>query len=213
MNPTDINAENEGLPDSIPVMILDGATLFPCGYLPLFISESHHRMMLEAALEGERMFCVTSPRIGNDASALYHELSTITTIGLIRACVTHEDGSSHLMLSGIKRAEIVKWEQWAPFPIARINPRPCRLEDVDQALDAVDELIELSEQLCEQGLPVSHSLRERLRQATDPSMVADVVGHCVVTDSRQRQNLLEMDGVVEKLNFLTAHLVTLLGKS
>lgn len=202
------------LPGSVPVMVLEGATLFPRGYMPLFIFEPRYREMLRYALERERMFCVGHARTGGGPEPLGElvgeAVSPVTTVGLVRACVTHSDGTSHLMLSGVQRAEILGWEQQAPFRIARIIPRPCRLDDAPSAAAAALKLVDLSNRLNGAGQAISQQLRDHLRCVKDPSAIADVVGQSFLSDPEDRQRLLEMDEVAERLDFLVSHLSALI---
>lgn len=193
-------------------MVLGGATLFPRGYMPLFIFEPRYRAMLSYTLERDRLFCIGHARPGIDPDASPDPVHHITTVGLIRACVTHPDGTSHLMLSGVQRVEIIGWEQIAPFRVASILPRPCRLGDLSAASTSALELVDLSSRLCGPGQPISEQLREHLRCVKDPGAIADVVGQSFVADPMQRQGLLEMEDVNDRLDFLVAHLSALLAK-
>lgn len=202
------------LPDAVPVMMLGGATLFPRGCMPLFVFEPRYRAMLRHALERDRMFCVGHARSGKEVD-FSDPVHRITTVGLVRACVLHPDGTSHLMLSGMQRVEILGWEQRAPFGIASIAPRPCVLADpaaAATAAAAVLDLAELSGRLCGDGQPISPTLRTHLRQAKDPCAVADIVGQNFVGDPVERQRLLEIDEVGERLAFLVAYFSALLAK-
>jgi Lon protease-like protein len=198
------------IPDTIPVMVLGGATLYPHGYMPLFIFEMRYREMLQYSLERDRMFCVGHAHPGIDTDATPNPVHRITTVGLVRACVTHPDGTSHLMLSGIQRAEIVGWEQHQPFRIASIVPRPCHVSDPELASSAALELVDLSGRLCGEGKVISDQLREHLRCVKDPAAIADIVGQSFVNDPEERQQLLEMDEVNERLDYLIGHLSALL---
>lgn len=198
------------LPGSVPVMVLGGATLFPRGYMPLFIFEPRYRAMLDCALERDRMFCVGHARPGIDPDHSPDPVHRITTVGLVRACVTHPDGTSHLMLSGVRRAEILGWEQVVPFRVAKILPRPCLLGDAEAAARAACALVDLAGRLCGKGVPVSGPLREHLRCVRDPCAIADIIAQSFVSDPGMRQSLLEMDEVSRRLEFLVGHLGTLL---
>ena len=96
-----MSTEAETLPGSLPVMVLGGATLFPRGYMPLFIFEPRYRAMLDHALERDRMFCIGHARPGIDVEHSTDPVYPVTTMGLVRACVTHPDGTSQLMLLGV----------------------------------------------------------------------------------------------------------------
>jgi len=198
------------LPDSAPVMVLGGATLFPRGYMPLFIFEPRYRAMLDYALERDRMFCIGHARTGIDPDTSCDPVHPVTTVGMIRACVTHPDGTSHLMLSGVQRVEILGWKQHAPFRVATLLPRPCWMSDLPAASATALELVDLTGKLCGKGQPISEQLREHLRCVRDPSAIADIVGQNFVADPGDRQNLLEMDDINDRLRFLVGHLSALL---
>ena len=205
-----MNCEDFKFPETIPVMVLGGATLFPHGYMPLFIFEPRYREMLTYSLERDRMFCIGHARAGIDTETSFDPVHRITTVGLVRACVTHPDGTSHLMLSGIQRAEITGWEQHAPFRVANIIPCPCYLSDPAAASELAQELVDLSGQLCGSGRPVSDQLREHLKAVKDPTAIGDVVGQSFLNHPDERQRLLEMNCVNDRLEFLVNHLSLLL---
>lgn len=205
-----MSTEAETLPGSLPVMVLGGATLFPRGYMPLFIFEPRYRAMLDHALERDRMFCIGHARPGIDVEQSADPVYPVTTMGLVRACVTHPDGTSHLMLSGVERVEIIGWEQFSPFRVASVVPRPCRISDPSAAASAALDLVDLSTRLCGKGQPISEQLRSHLHCVKDPCAIADVVAQSFVTDPSERQRLLEMDDVVDRLATLVDHLSSLL---
>jgi ATP-dependent Lon protease len=203
-------SDAETLPGSVPVMVLGGATLFPRGYMPIFIFEPRYRAMLEFALERDRMFCIGHARPGLEVEQSLDPVYPITTVGLVRACVTHPDGTSHLMLSGVERVEIIGWDQHSPFRVASVVPRPCQISDLTAAATAALDLVDLSTRLCGKGQPISDQLRSHLHCVKDPCAIADVVAQSFVTEPAERQRLLEMDDVVDRLGTLVDHLSTLL---
>jgi Lon protease-like protein len=198
------------IPDTVPVMVLGGATLFPHGYMPLFIFEQRYRDMLNYALERERMLCIGHALPGIDPEESEDPVHRITTVGLIRACVTHDDGTSHLMLSGLQRVEILGWEQQAPFRIATIVPQPSRIEDLDAVASAALEVVDLSSRLCGDGKPMSEQLREHLTSVKDPAAISDVVAQTFLNCPNERQKLLETLTVEDRLQFLSGRLSQLL---
>lgn len=55
------------LPQALPVMLLNGCTLFPHALLPLFIYEPRYREMLDHALKTDRLFSSATRRWGGMA--------------------------------------------------------------------------------------------------------------------------------------------------
>lgn len=94
------------LPDRLPMMVLP-CTLFPHCLMPLFIFEPRYREMLKLVLETERFFCIGNSDPDADPDDDERSVAAISTAGMIRACVTHDDGTSHLLLLGTQRIRLV----------------------------------------------------------------------------------------------------------
>src|SRR5437762_3091347 len=99
------------LPDHIPVMPLPGVLLFPNALLPLHIFEPRYREMLEHALKADRMFCIALVRPGRASWRTSEDFFHVSTAGLIRACVGRADGTSDLILQGIRRIRFTGFVQ------------------------------------------------------------------------------------------------------
>src|SRR5213595_3124437 len=110
------------LPKKVPVMPMPGALLFPHALLPLHIFEPRYREMLEGALREHRMFSVALIRPQRNQWKSTEDFFDVAGVGLIRACVGRSDGTSNLILQGLRRVRFTRFQQRAPFPIARIEP-------------------------------------------------------------------------------------------
>src|ERR1700712_2710689 len=128
------------LPHEVPVMTLPNATLFPQSLLPLYIFEPRYRQMLADSLKTNRMFSVAMQKPGRKRETP----SPIAGLGLIRVSVGHSDGTSHLILQGIARVELVETVRYKPYRIQRIRPLPISDPNelvVDALLAKVRELL------------------------------------------------------------------------
>ena len=190
------------LPDRLPMMVLP-CTLFPHCLMPLFIFEPRYREMLKGVLETERFFCIGTSDPDADAEDEDRPVAPISTAGMVRACVTHDDGTSHLLLLGTERIRFVEFLQTAPYRIALVEPVPSRTETVGLARQLSAEAIDMTAELSGDGSSMSSKVHEHLRSLDDPSAVADVIAHNFVTEPRQRQQLLETIEVGERLHLLT----------
>lgn len=197
------------LPTTIPVMVLP-CTLFPHALLPLFIFEPRYRAMLKTALESDRFFCMGTVDPDDDPDDDNRRISSISTAGIVRACVTHEDGTSHLLLLGTRRIRFVDWVQHTPFRIARIEPALTETDSPSLAEQLASEVIDIIGPLTGVGRPMSREVYEHLKTLDEPETVADLVAHTFVTDPLQRQSLLETLETGERLHRLARHLHALL---
>jgi Lon protease-like protein len=190
------------IPREVPIMVLPNAVLFPHSLLPLHIFENRYRQMLSHCLTGERMFSVALAKTGIREPKGVEDLRSVAGVGLIRACVGNENGTSNLVLQGLARVRILDWTQEEPFRIAEIELIESRIGNAVEA-DALSEKVkELCVRIQQLGLPLPPNLLEQMHQIDSPEILADVVGAAFVGELAPRQQLLESPDVAERLRLL-----------
>lgn len=191
------------LPQTVPVMPLPGALLFPHALLPLYIFEPRYREMLQRALQADRMFSVTLIKPGRSEWRSPSDFCQIATVGLIRACVGQSDGTSNLILQGLQRVRFVRFPQEHPFPVAEIetiDTVPAISEVESYALG--EKVLELYAKLKSSGRQFPEKVDRYLSDLADPEMLADLMAATFINDSSRRQQLLEEESVSERLRLV-----------
>ncbi len=199
------SSQNISLPQALPVMLLSGCTLFPHALLPLFIYEPRYRRMLEHSLQTDRLFCIGSLLEGdewpeNDESDA--RVSPCSTVGLIRACVRHDDGTAHLMLQGLTRIRFDGWEQHIPFRMAKVERSPSVEGNRTENRLLARRLLTCVSTILQNGPPGSEELSAQLATLEDPEVLADFVAANFLPVSNDRHRLLAMDAVGHRLAYL-----------
>ncbi len=200
-----IEHQKLNLPRRVPVMVLS-TLLFPNSLLPLYIFEPRYRAMLDTALAEERMFCIALTKPGVDDWASPDDFYHVAGLGLVRACVGREDGTSHLILQGLARVKLTKFVQEAPFPIAQIRELASQPAEELESEDLSARLLSLCAKLREDGIGVPQTLDDQLAQIENPEVLADVVAHTFLLDPFRRQDVFEELRVGERLRLLIRHL-------
>jgi len=190
------------LPDCVPVMVLSGVTLFPNALLPLHIFEPRYRRMLEESLGSVRMLAMAmSKETGGE-----DEVERIAGVGVVRACVRNEDGTSNLILQGVARVRFESWEQMEPFRIARITRLPETggedEGDGPELVPMVTRLHALCSRFQEQGIELPSQFEAYLTRITDIGVVTDLVASTLIADPQVRQTLLEETSIPVRLGKL-----------
>jgi len=205
-------------------MTLPSVTLFPQALLPLFIFEPRYRKMLRDTLQGSRIFAVAMQK----PEALREAPTEIAGVGLVRACVTHPDGTSHLVLQGLARVELGAPIQQKPYRIHPIKPLETKGSDTiivealtAKVLDLVAERFEHSPQggavpqVLNELYPVTgesnalapdkvtlDQMMKYFSKLENPSQLADLVTCTLLTAPNQRQTILETVNLEERLKYL-----------
>jgi Lon protease-like protein len=194
------------LPDHVPVMPLPGALLFPHALLPLHIFEPRYQAMLELALREHRMFSVALLKPQRNQWKSTRDFFPVAGLGLIRACVGRGDGTSNLILQGLRRVRFTEFEQTEPFPIARIEPleSDATTSVETEALGA--KVVELYSSLKTEGRQLPEKLDNYLSHLGDMEMLADLMAATFVNDPMRRQQLLEELSLNRRLRLLIQYL-------
>ncbi|MCX6959853.1 MAG: LON peptidase substrate-binding domain-containing protein [Verrucomicrobia bacterium] len=187
------------LPETLPVMVLPGVTLFPNALLPLFIFEPRYRAMLDEALGAGRMLAMAMPRDEEES-----EVEVVAGVGLVRACVRNDDGTSNLILQGVSRARFTGWEQTEPYRIARIEPLASSEGDHENEdlKRKVTQLHALCARFKEQGIELPSQFEAYLNQITDIGVITDLVASTLVANPVVRQELLKELEIPKRLEKL-----------
>jgi Lon protease-like protein len=194
------------LPTAVPVMPLPGVLLFPNALLPLHIFEPRFRDMLEHALHDDRMLCVALVRPERQQWRTSADFFPVSTVGLIRACVERSDGTSDLILQGIRRVKFSEFEQEAPFPIARIKPLKTRTKLTVETDALAAKVLEFYAQLKSSGRELPEKIDHYLNEMDDPEMLADLIASTFISDATRRQQLLEELDLNQRLRLLIQYL-------
>lgn len=187
------------LPEVVPVMSLSDTTLFPQAVVPLYIFEERYQSMLADALSTHRMICIAD--IENDFETVSHSQNKIAGLGVVRACKKNPDGTSHLILQGLARIHLNKLLFDKPYPQAIITEAKSFKENtqIDDSqmkptlLDAIEQLIQLNQQLPEEILPFLANIK-------DSESVLDVAIASICPSGKFKQSLLEMLDLQKRYN-------------
>lgn len=190
------------LPPRLPVMVLPGATLFPYALLPLYIFESRYRAMLAQCLAGPRMFCIALMKPGVAESRTEDDFFHTAGVGLVRACVGKDDGTSNLILQGLARVRFTGFVQEKPFRIAEIEELKTEGGSSVEAEALGVKVLELCQQFKERGMQTPGSLDTFLAHLTNLDRLADLVAHAFVGDPFARQHLLQEPDIAARLRLL-----------
>ena len=186
-------------------MVLPNAVLVPNTLLPLRIFELQYRAMLNWCLERERFFCVALTKPGTQEGDP-ENFSEVGGIGLVRACVAAEDGTSNLILQGLARVKLGNLLQTSPFRIAEIREFQSDCPNLVEAEALGVKVVEICEKLHEQGRELPAALMQNLAHVPNPELLADIVTQAFVRGPMRQQRLLEEVSVSERMRLLIRYL-------
>jgi len=193
------------LPGQAPVMVLPNAVLVPNALLPLRIFEQQYRDMLRWCIEHDRIFCIAMRDPDWDGAGV-RDFLPVAGVGLIRACIGQEDGTSHLILQGLSRVTLGPLAQTEPFRMAEITVCATDMPNLVEAEALGVKVLEICARRLEEGLQIPETLMDKLREVTDPELLADIVTQTFLREPIQQQRLMEEASVSARLRLLIRYL-------
>src|SRR5262249_9074029 len=117
------------------------------------------------------------------------DLCPVAGVGLIRACVGNENGTSNLVLQGLARVRLLGSTQDQPFRVARVELVKSIVGSPIEADALSVKVVEFCARIEELGVPLPPNVMGHLRQIESSEILSNDVSAVFVTEPSQRQQL------------------------
>ncbi len=199
------NGNGEATFETLPLLPLKSAVLFPGLLMPLSVGRVASLAAVETALGTEdKEIVIVTQRDADDQEPGADELYTIGTKAVIRKVARPNDAQMDVMVIGIERVVLIKIEEDGPFLKARVRPLPLpddssrETEAVTLALvDLANKLVSLSQ--TQQEVP---DLARLAATSDDPLRLAFLLASMFSVEAQKGQQLLEASTRLDGLRLL-----------
>lgn len=192
-------------------MTLGNCVLLPQQLLPLRIFEPRYRLMLKESLASHRMFAISMVDDSQATADNPEPPHPFTCVGRITDHLEHADGTSHLIIEGLRRARVLNVERARPYPrltIAAVVDEPH--QDSINTVRDVARILSYAEKITEALGPDAEALLNRFNSLTNqPGVLADAVAGHLIEDSEIRQELLACLSIDRRLKRVADQLAKL----
>ncbi len=167
--------------------------------------------MLKEALASHGMFAVSLLDDSEVTADNPEPPHSFTCVGRITNHLEHADGTSHLIIEGLRRARVLNVERTLPYPrltIAPVVDEPH--QDSIHTVRDVARILSYSEKIITAFGPEGEPLLHRLNSLTNqPSVLADAVAGHLIEEADLRQKLLGCLSVERRLKMVADELAKL----
>ena len=183
-----------------PVFPLPDTVFFPKTLLPLHILEPRYRLMIADAIRGDQSLCVALLKPGWEAD--YEGSPEVHPVACIGTIVMHEelaDGRFNIVLQGVERVMIERYEQLTPYRIARLRPLASDVawtESPDVAREST-ELLETFRRVQEKRAATAQ-LASALGERLSPEAILNSIAMHLDVEPKTKQFLLEIYSVAAR---------------
>ena len=186
-------------------MTLRGVVLFPKAMMPLRIFEERYRQMLDDVLSTTRIFGIVCERenVSHDEAHLEHPYS-VATAGLIRVSKKHQDGTSFVLLQGIKRVRVCGIAREMPYRIIETEEMDSILDQsCSQIRKQIEEALERNKLL---GGDVTDEMLDFLNPLDDDDAFVDLAAFTLCKHTLRKQAMLEVQQLDKRASMLLTDL-------
>ena len=185
-------------------MSLREVVVFPRSIVPLFVGREVSIKAIESALAAyDKKILLVAQKEPELEKPGVDDLFTVGTVSRVLQLLKLPDGTIKALFEGLYRAKWQAEEDYVPesgeFPLAKVFPlaeilleTPERAALVRATLEAMEEYAKINKKLPQEALTA-------IMVMTDPARIADAIMPHVRADYRKRQEVLEIDDGLRRL--------------
>jgi len=196
--------DEEKVPEVLPILPLYDAALFPKMVLPLVVLQGESVQLVDEAMAKDRIIgLMVSKKPDDKATPDREDLAEVGTSALILKMAKTQDNRTQLLVQGLSRFRIKKFEDGKPYLVARIE----LLKDVEKKdnetealmsniIGQFERVVELS-----QGLPPE--IAQMAKTIQEAGTLADMIASTINSSPEEKQLVLEIKDVKLRLKEVT----------
>ncbi len=185
-----------------PILPLRNVVVFPSTVLPIFVGRRKSLLSLEDSLKKDKLIVLITQKREEDEEPDVENLFEIGTLAQILQSVKLPDGSERVIVEAIKRIKIISYTKKDPFLEAEVEEIDEKFEKTPKlealtrvTLDLYSEYVKLSKKIPIDTLTT-------IQDIDNPSRFADIVASNIIVPLNDKQKLLELLDVEERIEYL-----------
>ncbi|WP_018983016.1 endopeptidase La [Salinimonas chungwhensis] len=188
----------------IPVLALRDVVVYPHMVIPLFVGREKSIRCLEAAMENDKQIFLVAQKDASVDEPEADDIYSVGTIATILQLLKLPDGTVKVLVEGNVRGEINNYTQSEPFYTASVD----KIADEAIAENEQEVLIRSAVSQFEGYVKLNKKIPPEvltsLNGIDDAARLADTMAAHMPLKLTEKQKVLEMKGVNERLEYLMA---------
>ena len=199
---TDIGDQTPAL---VPVLPLRDVVVYPHMVIPLFVGREKSIKALDAAMSDNKQILLVAQRSAEVDDPQPHDLYHVGTLANILQLLKLPDGTVKVLVEGSERATVSELIEVDDYFTARIEPGAEAPVIADREMDVLmRSATNLFDQYVKLNKKVPPEVLTSLASIDEPSRLADTMAAHMALKLEEKQHVLEMVGVRERLEHLMA---------
>jgi ATP-dependent Lon protease len=197
--------------ETIAVLPLRDIVVFPHMIVPLFVGREKSVRALEAVMREDKQILLVAQRNAEQNDPGTSDIYGVGTVSTILQLLKLPDGTVKVLVEGNRRARIVRFTETDSYfeaAVETVSDQPGEKKEQETIARTV---VSQFEQYIKLNKKIAPEVLVSLNQIEDPSKLADTVASHLSVKIAEKQELLEMPNVGERLERVFAHMESEIG--
>ena len=203
----EIDDDDLGYPDIVPILALKNTVLFPSVIIPITVGRDKSVKAIQNAFGNDRMIAVLSQKDSDVEEPKADDLYRIGTIAKILKLIKMPDGNHTAILQGQRRFYLDDMVSSDPFFRGMIRVIKDKKAEPSEEFDAlISSVKDTAYKIVELSPNVPKEASIMLRNIESNSFLLNFIASNLGIKVEQKQAVLEIDGIEEKAQRVLEHM-------
>ena len=195
----------------LAVLPLRDIVVFPHMIVPLFVGREKSVRALEAVMKDDKQILLVAQKNAAQDDPAADDIFRVGTVSTILQLLKLPDGTVKVLVEGNRRARIAAFGETERYFEAEVEPMPDQEAD-PKDLDALGRtVVGQFEQYIKLNKKIAPEVLVSLNQIEDPAKLADTIASHLTLKVPEKQELLEIPRVGDRLERVFAHMESEIG--
>jgi ATP-dependent Lon protease len=199
----DSDADQQAIPDELPILPLRNTVLFPGVVIPITVGRDKSIKAVNDAHKADKLIGVVAQKDSNVEEPTVSDLEEIGTVAKIVKLIKMPDGGTTIIIQGRKRFKIEEITTDDPYFKAKIKILPEEILKGDADFEAmVGSIKDLAGQIVGLSPNLPSEAAIILKNIENPSFLIHFVSSNLNSDLKEKQNLLKISNIKARAELL-----------
>jgi ATP-dependent Lon protease len=192
--------------DTYPVLPLRDIVVFPHMIVPLFVGREKSIKALEDVMKDDKQILLATQKNAGDDDPAPEDVYSVGTVGTVLQLLKLPDGTVKVLVEGAHRARIIDYTDKIEFFEANAAPIEEGLGDAQEQEALSRAVVSQFEQYIKLNKKIPPEVLVSVNQIDDAPRLADTIASHLALKIPEKQELLEIEGVIERLEKVYSHM-------
>ena len=190
----------------LSILPVKATVVFPYLIIPLIITEQRYAKLIDETLMEGKVIGLFSQKSPQKEHPTEEDIYHVGTAGSILKMLRFPDGSVRFLVQGLSRIKIKNFIKTDPCLVAEVETIKDKVERTVEMEALIRNILDLLKKVVDLAPYLSEELQVTAINTDDPSRLADLIASNLNINVAQKQELLEIFDVKERLRKVLSHI-------